>query len=64
MRYLVVLLGLAAGCSSAWVKPGGTDTAFQRDRYECEKDATALQSRWEASFMIERCLQTKGWAKQ
>ncbi len=65
MRYLVVLLVLLTGCApQMWVKPGGTNEAFQADAYDCERDAAPMQNRYQAALMIERCLQVKGWRKQ
>lgn len=58
MRYLIVLL--LTGCV-AWDKPGSTEESFQRDMYECEKDAAPVQNRIDRAHMVERCMKVKGW---
>jgi len=57
---IILLVAMLAGCSG-WSKPGGTEQEFNRDQYECERDAAAQHDSTMAFYMKRRCMQLKGW---
>jgi hypothetical protein len=43
MRNALLILALAlGGCAVVWDKPGGTESEFHRDEYECQLVATGM----------------------
>lgn len=56
--YLFLLL---TACVTHLDKPGGTSQEFQRDLYECKKDAAPVQSMPRYNAMVDECLAVKGW---
>lgn len=61
MRYLFAVLLLAGCADTHWDKTGGTTEAFQRDLYECKKDAVAAPSNIDYENMVDECLALRGW---
>lgn len=66
-----IAVGLAACAQTVWDKPGATQADFQRDAYQCEKDAR--QSGYfgggfigQANFQgfQERCMMAAGYTKR
>lgn len=63
MRYLVVVL--LSGCTTQYAHPTKSDAEFQRDVYECERDAApAARQPIVYERMLDRCLEIKGWARR
>lgn len=64
MRYLVVLVLGLAGCATNWVQAGKTESDFNRDSYECERDGTAMKDDFGRVAMWQRCMGVRGWQRQ
>jgi hypothetical protein len=64
MKWYIALTVLLAGCATEWRHPMKGAAEYERDYYECEKDAAPQQDviRWRG--MMERCLRSKGWREQ
>lgn len=60
---LLLLCPALAGCTT-WVHPTKTEADFERDAYECERDAAAVQDPIRLSLMRDRCMRVKGWRPQ
>jgi hypothetical protein len=57
---LFLTLALAA-CATNYKHQTKADANFDRDMYECERDAAPVQDRARNRQMIERCMRVKGW---
>lgn len=59
----IVLLALV-GCAQGWVyrKPGATEAMYNREIYECRKDAAPVQDVILKREMINDCMRVKGWS--
>lgn len=73
IRISALLLALAAaGCATKlWNKPGSTQSDFNRESYDCEKDARqsgyyggGLAGALNMQAFQERCMVSKGWYLQ
>ena len=61
-KTLTLLLTLAlAGCAANYKHQTTSASAFERDLYECERDAAPVQDRGRNRQMIDRCMRVKGW---
>ena len=61
-KLLILLLTLAlAGCATNYKHQTRSASDFDRDMYECERDAAPVQDRARNRQMIERCMRVKGW---
>jgi hypothetical protein len=64
MRRALPLLLALAGCQTVWVpaEPGTkTQADFQKDAYECERDAAVVRDGFQAAGMRDRCMRVHGW---
>lgn len=59
---LAVALGLA-GCTT-WTQPLKTEADFNRDMYDCQRDAAPVQESFRASQMRSACMRVKGWRER
>lgn len=62
MRILILAL-LLTGCAQGWVyrKPGATEAMYDREIYECQRDAAPVQDLILKRDMINSCMKVKGW---
>lgn len=72
----LVPVGLLVGCAEPlmWTKPGATQADFNRDSYECQKDAYAtggavylgygVTTRTANSGMYNQCMVVRGYTQQ
>lgn len=62
IRHLLVLIpltGVLGACGSVWNKPGTTPQEFQKDDYECKRDAKmAMRINWD---LYNQCMQVRGY---
>jgi hypothetical protein len=62
---LTLLLTLAlTGCAANYKHQAASASTFDRDMYECERDAAPVQDRGRNRQMIERCMRVKGWQQE
>jgi len=61
-RYLIILL--LAGCTTTFVHPTKTNAEYQRDIYECERDAAPAQEPGRVRHLVISCMGVKGWRVQ
>jgi hypothetical protein len=72
---LIVFVGaltiIASAPNRIWVKPGSTQQDYNKDSYECEKDArqsgyygTGITRDIEMQNFFSRCMVSKGWSLQ
>lgn len=61
MIRIVITCLLLAGCSTNYIQAGKSEADFNRDLYECERDAAPVQNALQRERMMDRCLQVKGW---
>lgn len=57
----MILAAALAGCGTTWTQPGRTDADWERDFYECQRDASAQADAGESTAMRQRCMRLKGW---
>jgi uncharacterized protein YceK len=61
MKPLILIAAiLLTGCAT-YSHPTKGESGYQADRYECEKDAAAVQNNLQAVHMMDRCMKVKGW---
>lgn len=61
MRYLVPLV-ILAGCGGGFYKNGAQPGEWERDLYECRKEASpAASNRRVYELTMDGCLALKGW---
>jgi len=60
-----------AGCATVWEKPGATQADFNKDSYECERDArqsgyygTGLAGAINMQNFADRCMIARGWSEK
>lgn len=64
MKYLLLSITLL-GCTPAhYVKPNGTNAAFQKDRLECKFYLQTHGDRIAWPGLMNDCLGTKGWVRE
>ena len=56
-----MVFALLTGCAADWRHASKGAGDFERDLYECEKDAAPQRDSVLARQMKVRCLQLKGW---
>lgn len=68
MNRKTLLLLIAAmqlsGCAMTWDKAGATQQDFQRDRYECDRDAAQSHREGFGALALKiECLEAHGWTR-
>jgi major membrane immunogen (membrane-anchored lipoprotein) len=65
---IVALLVLLTGCTTHWIiPPGGTQQEFQKDDYECRKEAVNLTSNDDVVGVVtfpawyKKCMKARGY---
>lgn len=62
-KVLLLVLAIAVlttGCAT-WTHPYKGAPAFERDAYECQREAAAVQDPYRALEMQKACLRLRGW---
>jgi hypothetical protein len=71
IKIVITILLLASGCSYSWTRQNFNQAEFQRDEYECERDADMRVAGYGRIGMVERgyylasfkrdCFHSKGY---
>jgi hypothetical protein len=63
MNKLLILFSTLAltACATNYKHQTASASDFDRNMYECERDAAPVQDRGRNRQMIERCMRVKGW---
>lgn len=62
IRLSALLIALAAaGCGTNYQHPTKDQAEFQRDLYDCERDAAPQVDPIYRRRMMDRCLRLRGW---
>jgi hypothetical protein len=71
VRVIAIILcaGLLTACAKTWDKPGATEAEFNRDSYECQRDARmahgsfggGLAGQFYMMGFAEQCMGARGW---
>ena len=64
MKLIVIALAvMLSGCGGPYSKPGGSSETFNRDWYECRRDAAAIEDPFRRIDMQDTCIRSKGWTR-
>ncbi len=71
---IILSLFLTACAQTQWVKPGATEASFNRDKAECEYEATkavpdtgtgsVIAIAFERANLMKQCLRIRGYSQE
>lgn len=64
MRAILLSLILLGCAGTQFTHPAKGEQAFRVDLTDCEAKFAAMPDRWAAGYAVDRCMESKGWAKK